>query len=151
LYHNSSSFSLVRSSYALPHAVQRLELAGGAVTEHMARIFTERGHSFTSSAEREIVRDIKEQLGYVALNYESELQGVQAERDYRLPDGEVISLGAERFRCAEMLFRPSLAGSADAGLHEAVYNTVVKCDVDQHKALLENITVSGERDDDGSC
>ena len=56
----------VFEGFTIPHAVMKMQIAGRVLTDYMQKLLLENGNSFTSSAELEIVRDIKETLCYVS-------------------------------------------------------------------------------------
>jgi actin len=132
--------------YSLPHAIMRVDMAGRDLTEHMMKLLTEQGAAFTTSAEKEIVRSIKEQLTYVALDFDREMTNAARQpidQDFELPDGSVIKVGTQQFRCPEALFKPSMINLEADGFHEMTYKSINKCDIDVRRELYGNIVLSG--------
>ena len=64
---------------------------------------------------------------------------LEIEKSYELPDGQVTTIGNERFRCPEALFQPSFMEIECNGIYETTNNSIMKCDVDIKKDLYENI------------
>jgi len=147
----------VYEGYAVPHAIGRLNLAGRDLTARLERLLMERGMTFTTTAEREIVRDMKEKLCFVAEDFDAALEAAddrskkfkvgpeQSDKEvpFELPDGRIVTVGSERFRCPEVLFQPSLAGKEHNGIHRLVVDSVVKCDVDVRRELYGSVVLSG--------
>jgi actin len=136
----------VYEGYCIPCAVNRYDLAGRDVTDYMKRLLEDRGLRFTTTSEREIVRDIKEKYCYCALDYDEEIKlykNKNMTRNFTLPDGNVIKIGDEMFRSAEVLFDPDLIGKEIKGIDQAVYDSVQKADMDVRKDLYANVVLSG--------
>jgi actin, other eukaryote len=133
--------------HIVPDGIRRVDLAGRDLTETLIHLLAERGYAFTTTMDHEIVRDIKEKLGYVALEYEHELKispsSRHAEKTYKLPDGQEIKIGHERFRCAEALFAPRKFGYDECGVVDLLQSAVMKCNVHIHRDLYSNIILAG--------
>jgi actin, other eukaryote len=130
--------------YTFPHAVSRINVAGGEVTDRLQTLLGEKGCLFNSSGQREIVRDIKERSCYVAIDSAKELERINSEptnKSYQLPDGQEITLGEERFSGPEALFQPALLGLSNEGIHHYLFDAIKKCDIDIRRDLLGNIIV----------
>jgi actin len=137
----------IYEGFALSHAISRLDLAGRDITTYLQRLLRQKGFSFTTSAEKEIVRDIKEKLCYVALDPEKEImlskKVAGMEKVYMLPDGETITVSVERFLAPECFFNPSVIGKELEPLDDVICGAIKQCDVDLRRDLYGNIVLSG--------
>merc|ERR1712232_137997 len=115
----------------------------------MMKILTERGYDFTTTSEREIVRDMKENLCYVALDFDTEMRAASEssdkEKTYKLPDDSIITVGNERFRGPEVLFNQSMIGKdlLYSGIADMTVQSIMECHVDYRRDLFANVVLSG--------
>lgn len=126
-------------------AIERLNIGGRNLTDHLMKQLTERGYPFSTASKWDIVSDIKERLCYIALDYEQEIQKagktIDLEKSYELPDGQVITLGNERFRTPEALFQPSLMGHDSPGIHTKIINSIMQCDASIQSEMYSNLVL----------
>ena len=137
----------VYEGYSLNHTILRIDLAGKEITDCLVKLMKETGNSFSTSAEREIVRDMKEKTCFVALDFDQAKKEAEQSSThdvvYELPDGNTVTIGSQRFRAPEALFQPSFFGKEYPGIHELVWNSIMKCDVDLRKDLYMNVVLAG--------
>ena len=121
----------IYESYSLPHVIMRLNLAGRDLTAYLQKILNERGYSFTTPVEKEIVRDIKEKLAYVALNSDEEMKkgesSSECNSDYTPPDNDMITIANEL-----------------DGIDQTLFDSIMKCKSDFRKDLYANIVLSDD-------
>ena len=110
-----TSVAVVYEGYCLPHAVVRIDLAGRHLTDYMMKNLTNSNtnseHFFTTTAQREIVWDIKEKYCHVSMNYQDDMTKEHQERKpYVMPNGDTIDIESCVRLCPEILFNPYLNG-----------------------------------------
>ena len=138
----------VFEGYALPHAIHKLDIAGQDVTNELIRQLREDAVPVTQN-HFEYVREMKEQMCSVALNYEQAVHGRdplnEEQRSYELPDDKgIIQVDhGKRFRSTEIIFNPKLVGSEENGLASIAYRAIEKCDADLKINLYNNIVLAG--------
>ncbi|KAF2429391.1 Actin/actin-like protein [Tothia fuscella] len=141
----------VYDGFAIPNSIRRIDVAGRDVTEYLQIQLRKAGYIFHTSAEKDIVRQIKEKASYVAADPSKEekdwsggsLRTESKHIDYELPDGRKIRLGPERFRAPEILFDPERIGLEYPGVHQIVVDAIHRTDMDLRKSLFGSIVLSG--------
>jgi len=136
----------VYEGFALPHAVQRMDVAGRDITEYLQLLLRKSGHNFHTSSEMEVVKSLKENRCYVAFNIEKAEKALADEDEtipYKLPDGSYIQIGGEKFRAPELLFNPALIGLEYSGIHHTLMNSIAKSDLDIRRTLFQHIILAG--------
>lgn len=137
----------IYDGFALNNSIMRMDVAGRDVTRRMQFLLRRQGYTFETSAELEIVRTIKEKMGYVAVDPVAEqrayMSGSTKANSFLLPDGHTIDVEQSAFKAPEILFDPSLIGRENRGVHEMIVDSVMRADMDLRGDLFSNVVLSG--------
>ena len=145
LGHEISQFVPIYDGFPLSHAVKQYNFGGKDLTEYMANLLEETGMKLSTSAEKEIVKDIKIKSCYVALDYEEEIKSVE-KYDYEMPDGTNICIKYQRIKCPESLFKPFMIqnlGDNIENIGQTCYDSIQKCNSDKKIDFYNCIVLSG--------
>lgn len=138
-----TSCTPVYEGFTIPHAVQRMDVAGRDVTEYLQLLLRKAGHVFHTSAEFETVKAIKEKCCRV-VSTDKEMKGDKNDEElFQLPDGHTIAIGPERKQAPEILFNPMLIGQEYMGVHQMLVSTIARCDLDIRRAMFSDIILAG--------
>jgi len=135
----------VYEGYPLPHASFKLNLGGVDLSDALlSMIYHNINPSFKGIKGRLLADDMKEKLGYIALNSEEEekfyYENVDGEKLYTLPDNIKMRLGRELFMHSEVLFKPQ---NDNISVPKLIIDSLSKCDSDIINDLKENICLIG--------
>lgn len=150
----------VYEGYKISSSILSLELAGKTLTDYLSRLMAEKDLAtpnpspgaqenppFGSVQDRECIREAKEKLCFVALDFEQEMTNMSTvrsmESSFSLPDGHQLTVGSQRFQCPEGLFQPLLLDIDVNGIHEMSYNSIMRSDTDIRKDLYGNVVMAG--------
>lgn len=128
--------------YAAQHAILQHDYSSRELDAYMQKLAAKRGYS----VDLETAKQLRKQLGYIALDYDVEVQKAAsgALNASATIQGKTYTLGRERVDCPEALFQPSALGLQLMGMGMSTYAGIFKCDLDQRRELYANIVLSGE-------
>lgn len=137
----------VYEGFVPAHLTRRLNVAGRHVTTYLTKLLLLRGYAFNSQSDFETVREIKDSLCYVAYDIAKERALAQETtvviKKYKLPNGDTIKIGRERFEAAEALFKPILVDCAQPGIADMIFGMIQDADMDLRRAFYSHIVLSG--------
>lgn len=117
------------------------------VTAIRYQALMEAGQKFATDQDVDVVRDVKEKLCYVSMNFDQDMKDAMEcttfEKNYELPDGTLLTVNSERFRCPEVLFQPGFISNEGSGIHDRVFNAIQHCAPELRQGLYANVLLSG--------
>ncbi|XP_057276722.1 actin-like protein 7A [Pezoporus wallicus] len=142
--HGVSHVVPIYEGYILHSITGKVDYAGSDITCYLMKLLNESGNAFTEH-QLNTIQDLKEKCCYTSLDLKHDLSlPVEKQQvDYKLPDGHFITVGKERFLCAEALFKPELSGSQQQGLSQLTLACLSKCSADIISKMLGNVLLCG--------
>ncbi|XP_070270026.1 actin-like protein 9 [Myotis yumanensis] len=143
--HGVTSTVPVFQGYHLPHATERLDLAGTHLTTFLAETLLGSGLPL-GQQDLDAVEKIKHCYCYVASDFQKAhaRPEQQCQRSLQLPDGRTVTLGKELFQCPELLFSPpKMPGLSPVGVPTMAERSLSKVPPEVRAHLAQNVLLCG--------
>lgn len=143
--HGVTSTVPVFQGYHLPHATERLDLAGTHLTAFLAEVLLGPGCPLRRR-DLGTVEVVKHRCCYVAPDFQKEQARPEREcrQSLRLPDGRMVTLGKELFQCPELLFSPpQRPGLSPVGVPTMAKQSLNKVPPEVRGDVAQNVLLCG--------
>lgn len=128
-------------------AMTTQNFGGKTITDYFLKALKERGCALSELSANLVANEVKEKLGYVALDFENEVKKNNGshgcDTSYQTQDGDEFKISDERYNCPELLFSPQINKLGHLSLQKVVYETVMKCESNVQNQLFDNIVLCG--------
>ncbi|XP_074052147.1 uncharacterized protein LOC141494923 [Macrotis lagotis] len=140
--HGTSYVAPIITGELAPLNIYRLDVAGKDLSEYLSQLLMAGGQP---PPKADVLTQMKETCCYVTLDMVSELSQIEGKYrlDFVLPDKHVLSLGAERFRCPEVLFKPDILGLDQPSLPQLAQISISQLEPHLQEKLLANVVLEG--------
>lgn len=136
----------IYEGYSLPHSIFRSDFGGRDITEYLIKLLAKKKHKFYTTADRQIVKNMKEKICYISPNDNHHNENNE-KYVYQLPDGNNIELDYERYQAPEIMFQPKLMENKEKqsilGLDELINKSIMTTDIDLRRTMWGNLVLCG--------
>ncbi|KAJ8755126.1 hypothetical protein K2173_018924 [Erythroxylum novogranatense] len=141
--HGKIDIALVIEGAVQHIASRRFEIGGTDLTKLLAQELSKSiPHVNLRVSDIELMKEKYSCCAEDDLAYAKAQQSSDTEQ-HVLPDGQVITIGKERYTVGEALFHPSILGLEAHGIVEQLVRTISTVSSENHRQLLENTVLCG--------
>ena len=145
--HGVTKIVPVDRGYSIRKQTAIMDVAGRDLTDYMLKALMESGQNFSTEQDVDMIRDVKEKLCFTSMDFDramkDSMDSTADEKNYELPDGSLLTVNSERFRCPEVMFQPAFISNEGSGIHDRIFHSIMGCDKSLWKDLFGNILLSG--------
>lgn len=138
--HSFTQITSIFDQTSIPQASIISPLGGSEITNYFQRCLKDLSHQFNGPQGKIMASQLKESFCYIA--GDSNPPNTEPIR-HKLSEDIEIELGDIRYKCPEILFNPSLGSIKSEPLHELIYESIMRCDIEIRPLLFNNILLTG--------